>query len=303
MIPPNTSDFAMKCQPIVVFGVAGLVLTAAAGCNLTNFIGKEKATRTDNFTIPIPAAGKCVIRTVNGQIRCVVAEVSEISVEANVTARAATVEEAENRLEQITVERSENAGIAEIAVNVPRGVNGSASLTVTIPSQMNLDLHTSNGAIDVAGVTGAIAGVTSNGSIRIVDCVGSIDVKSSNGKVTLKGESLANVKAKTTNGTVQVDGNLSPGIHEIQTSNGSIKLALSGTPAIVTARTSNGSIKANGRKIKKGARTVLGIAEGAELASPGDAAELSLTTSNGSVTVTHSGPAQESPEEGEPAKT
>jgi hypothetical protein len=293
----------MDRKSIVIAGLVGLILTATQGCNLASLIGKEKATRTDHFTIPIPEAGKCVIRTQNGRIRCVADEVSEITIEAEITARAATVEEAENRLEQITIERTESEGVATIAANVPRGVNGSVSIIVRIPAETTLNLQTSNGEIDVTGVTGGITGVTSNGSVQIEDCVGDIDLKSSNGKLTIKGESLANVKARTSNGSVRVDGSLGLGNHEIQTSNGSIKVALVGTPVNVTARTSNGKMTANGRKIKKGEKTVLGVPDGAELSSAGDAAEISLTTSNGSITITHSGIVEESPAEVEPTQT
>ena len=90
----------MDRKSIVIAGLVGLILTAAPGCDLAGLIGREKATRTDHFTIPIPESGKCVIRTQNGHVRCVTADVSEITIQAEITARAATVEEAEDGRQQ-----------------------------------------------------------------------------------------------------------------------------------------------------------------------------------------------------------
>ena len=121
---------------------------------------------------------------------------------------------------------------------------------------------------------------------RIIDCAGAIDVLSSNGKLTLKGE-LESVKAKTSNGSVEIEGSLNPGDHEIRTSNGSIRASLTGNPVTVTASTSHGSITANGKKMKKGKTFTLGAPSEESATSVGDTAQVSLTTSNGSIKVSH----------------
>jgi len=267
---------------------AAAVMTLG-GCSIGNFLGKEKATKTSEFTVPLPELGKCLIRSQKGFIHCVTGEVTEIEVEAEITARAATVEQAETLLEQISIERTETDQGAEIVANIPRGVHGGVSFNVTVPIEMAMNLETSNGSIEVTGVNGNVRCDTSNGSVRVIDCRGPVDVKTSNGKIGLEGESLANIRARTSNGSVQLAGNLEPGSHEIQTSNGSIQVELSGTPVTVIATTSNGSITANGQKLKKGEAITLGPMSESEVASDASIAALSLRTSNGSIRILHSG--------------
>lgn len=293
----------MQRQSMVIAGLASLMVAAAGGCNVLGFIGQERAVRTESFTLPIPATGKCVVRTVNGQIRCVAAPVSEISVEAKVTARGKSVEQAERNLDQILLDGTEKDGVANVVAIVPRGTYGSVSITLTIPAEMMLELQSSNGGIDVSGVTGSVSGTTSNGGVHVTDCLGPINVRSSNGKLTVKGDVLVAVQGQTSNGTIEVDGVLAPGRHKLQTSNGSVNVSLRGHPVAFTATTSNGSIKANGAKVKKGQRMILGGTTAADLPLEGEAAELSISTSNGSVNVSHSGPAEEMPLELEASAT
>ncbi len=264
------------------------------GCSLGNFIGKEKATRTLEFTVPIPASGKCLIRSKNGNIRCVAGAVSEIEVKAEITARAMTVEQAEAQLEQISIDRTETEDAAEIVANVPRGVSGGVSFSVTVPFELALNLDSSNGTIEVTGVSGDVKCDTSNGNARVIDCIGTVDVKTSNGQIVLESESLANVRARTSNGNVQLKGRLVPGSHEVHTSNGSIQVELAGTPVTVTATTSNGSITADGQTLKKGEAVTLGLANDSADASDAAQATLSLHTSNGSIQILHRGAEQES---------
>lgn len=269
-------------------------LMTLGGCSIGGFIGKKRATKTSEFTVPIPESGKCLIRSENGAISVVAGAVSEIEVEAAITARAATVEQAEALLEQISIDRTETDDAAEIVANIPRGVLGGVSFNVTVPFEMALNLETTNGALEVTGVSGDVKCNTSNGTARVIDCIGTVDVKTSNGKVVLESESLANVRARTSNGSVQLKGNLVPGSHEIHTSNGSIQVELVGTPVTITATTSNGSMTADGQKLRKGEAVTLGLANDSGDSSDTAMAKLSLRTSNGSIKIVHSGAEEES---------
>ena len=290
-LPTVSPDFAMFHSHKSTFSLACVAaLMMLGGCSVLSFIAKEKATKTSDFTVPIPESGKCFIRSQNGSIRCVSGPVAEIEVKAEITARAATVEQAEALLDQISIDRTETDGAVEIVASVPRGVSGSVSFQVIVPHQTDLDLETSNGTIEVTGVAGHVTCKTSNGTASVIDGAGSVDVKTSNGKIVLESESLANVKARTSNGSVQLKGDLLPGAHEIHTSNGSIRVELYGTPVTVTATTSNGSITADGQKLKKGQPVTLG---GVNESTDPAIAQLSLRTSNGSIKIVHQGASEE----------
>ncbi len=280
---PSSISCVRNAAPIAL----ATAILALPGCSIANLIGIEAATKRSEFTVPIPTSNQCQIRSENGSIHCVAAAVSEIGVEAVLTARAATVEQAESGLEQITVERSESEGVAVISARIPRGVRGGVSFILTVPIEMSLDLTTTNGAIDVTGVSGNVTAVTSNGEARVIDCDGDLDVRTSNGKITIEGELLADVKARTSNGTVRLKGSLLPGAHEIQTSNGSIHADLFGVPVTVTATTSNGQVTADGHKIKHGQAVTLGIPDSSGDSLEAAMAKLSLRTSNGSIQVSH----------------
>jgi DUF4097 and DUF4098 domain-containing protein YvlB len=276
--------FGFGSVPVISLVTLGIM--SFSGCNFAML--QSKASRSSSFTVAAPIGNQCRVKAYNGSIRCVAADVSEIMVEAEITARASTQEAAEERLEQITIDVSETDGVAEIAAVIPRGSHGSVSMTLTVPYSTSMDLETSNGSIKADGLVGALKGKTSNGSVDVKDCEGSISLQTSNGKLTIDGGMLSEVDARTSNGSVRINGALAPGNHKVRTSNGSITLDTHSAPLLMTATTSNGSITANGGKVKKGETILLGLPAGVELASESDAANLTLRTSNGSVRVTHS---------------
>ena len=275
----------MRSNSLALTGLIATVFASSLGCTIVEMVQSEKATRSTEFTVPIPESRLCEIRTENGKIQCIAGDVTEIQVDAQITANASTIEKAEELVESITVDRSEEDGVAKIIANIPRGVSGSVSLTVILPSDMQLKLRSSNGAIEVVGVTDNTAARTSNGSIHLEECAGEIEAKSSNGKITIDGSSLKKVNAATSNGSVHIKGFLSSGNHVVRTSNGSIHVDAFGPPVQIRAKTSMGKIRANGRKVKRGQTVTLGI--NADDESDESIAHLSLDTSNGSITVTH----------------
>ncbi|MGB7326674.1 MAG: hypothetical protein WBD31_17490 [Rubripirellula sp.] len=240
----------------------------------------KSASRKENLSVPVPASGKCLIRAVNGSIRCVGGDVDEIQVEATYTARGHSIEEARENVEQIRIDHVDNQGTAEIRAVVPNGIQGGVTMLVTMPPALSLDLQTKNGVIGVENIQGDVLAQTSNGGVGIVNVAGTIEAKSSNGKIVIEGDLLTRVNAITSNGAVTLAGQLAPGDHSIQTSNGTVEVDLRGGSADVTARTSNGKIYANGKVVKADSPFRLGDRN----AEP--AARMSIKTSNGSVRTT-----------------
>lgn len=193
--------------------LAAAVLLSATGCELLTSGGKAKAVRTQTLTMPIPASGNLSVQNRNGDIKCVAAEVDEISVEAKITVYGPTIEDAEADLELVEVLADES----DLTVAYPRGVSGVTSLTITLPRELALKLTSSNGAIDVTGVVGGVDAKSSNGAIRIVEAAGDVTVDSSNGGVAIGGQDLSNLSIKTSNGAIGLSGSLVPGDHSVST--------------------------------------------------------------------------------------
>jgi len=126
-------------------------------------------------------------------------------------------------------------------------VEGDGWLRIHVPRQSSLDIVTSNGEINVAGVAGPMMLTTSNGSIVVLDGgTGGIRAHTSNGRIEIGVTRGVNgsISARTTNarihsdlklarehsGTTFLEGRMGAGgpAIDLQTSNGPIYLKHAG---------------------------------------------------------------------------
>jgi hypothetical protein len=115
----------------------------------------------------------------------------------------------------------------------------SISFKITVPRQVNSNLHTSGGSIRINDVSGSHDFRTSGGSLSVENASGSIAGKTSGGSITVTG-SRDNIDLKTSGGSITAK-DCSGAIH-LKTSGGSIRMSnLSGN---IDAATSGGSITA-----------------------------------------------------------
>ncbi len=102
-------------------------------------------------------------------------------------------------------------------------------LTIEVPQQAALDLHSGNGSVVLSGVQGDIAMNTGNGSVSISDAGGQIKLHSGNGSVS--GENLTgSLNASTGNGSMHVAGRFNR--LDAHTGNGSLNLEAGGPDAL-----------------------------------------------------------------------
>ncbi len=161
--------------------------------------------------------------------------------------------------------------------------NRRLSIEVRMPKNADLQLETSNGAVDVSSLNGNISIHTSNGRIRAEQLSGMIDVGSSNAEITL--DSLTGtVKVRTSNGAISathLDGKC-----ELSTSNSWIQatgrfesLDITSNNGGVVARAESGSRMSAGWNIRT-------TNAGVDLSLPTDLkANLDAGTSNGGVAL------------------
>lgn len=123
--------------------------------------------------------------------------------------------------------------------------NRGVEYELRVPQGSTLELHTSNGQIDVSNVDGSLTLDSSNGQIVTNQTRGSVQAHTSNGAVTCR-EATGPVDLESSNGAISVDyiGSLAPDAAiACETSNGRIDLRLPSTTAFsLDARTSNGRI-------------------------------------------------------------
>lgn len=186
-----------------------------------------RALSTSAGTVPFSVSGMA-----NGSISVEGWEGSEVRVTARVIARNAGSARAAADLARSVEVRAASGGVE---VEGPRGgilnrSSWSVDLRIQVPSGTDLDLRTSNGAIRVTGVGGAVSARTTNGALNLDGVRGSVDARSTNGAVTV-------VLAGGGTGSRSVD---------LQTTNGSIDLRLpASVGARVQARTTNGRISSD----------------------------------------------------------
>ena len=128
-------------------------------------------------------------QTHNGSIKVHGQDTSECIITATVTGRASSDEKAEEIVEQTKLRIDQSESGLVFVVNRPLNLNNcsvSVSLEVTLPKEINLDLISHNGKIEIENITGNTNAATHNGKVSVTNVSGMIVLKSHNGKVEAK---------------------------------------------------------------------------------------------------------------------
>ncbi|MCH8271556.1 MAG: DUF4097 family beta strand repeat protein [Planctomycetes bacterium] len=282
--------------------VSSLLITAivtAIGCS-----GWQPARfqTTRQATIRAMAESAVDVQTANGSVQLTQTEQPDVVVDA--VLKMVSQERAD--LVEISAEYQPDGTLA-VRVLWPDGVRQpkeSCSFVITLPDAVGVRVRTSNGSIELTGLSGTADLHTSNGAVKVYDfagdvlartsngrvvverAAGTIDVRTSNGRVTVV-EAHKAVIVRTSNGRVRVgladDG---AGPVTIDTSNGSVEFdAGPGFVGRLTASTSNGSVHVDG----SGLGDLTTRRRSASFAVGDSDAESRIKTSNGSITIRVSG--------------
>ena len=178
-------------------------------------------------------------------------------------------DQAQKRLSKINWEFSQSGNTLKLKLN---GAGGGSHLTeLTVPATWNLNIDTGNGRIIIPHGFRDIHAESSNGSILITGG-DTVTADTSNGTIDYNGSS-PNFDLDSSNGKikVQLNGNWN-GKGKVHSSNGSLSVISSGIiDAHINSSTGNGKSYFYGPKLPKDS----------------DSGQLSLTTSNGSISITH----------------
>ncbi len=255
----------MKPVPILI--AMFIFSLTPAGCGAGKSVEEEVVERSVEFT----PGGRVTIVNVNGDITIGSWDGHEVKMKAVKRARAESEEEARLLLEKTTVQFDRTEAGIDIRTDAlkkqGRNRNVSVAYTVTVPREIDVELKTVNGRVDVDDVSGAVEAKTSNGRIDLKRITGSIQAKTTNGKIGLL-EVLGPINAKTANGSIKAEvGGSGEQQHEIRaaTTNGGIEVTLpKGLKANLKASTVNGKINTDFPVTVKGliSKSVDGVING-----------------------------------------
>ena len=252
-----------------------------------------------SMIVPHIAGSAIGIETVNGSIKAIAANRSDVSIQVDLSgndlSRLLMAQVHAERLDDNSLsiwiqwpgdKRQRNEG-ASIAVELPDAAsiqaNSSNGGITIVGLSGHAQLHTSNGSIKIDQHDGTVFAETSNGSLQAEHVSGEIEMYSSNGKVIIT-DAFGPIRAETSNGNIYVstmDGNEGP--IRLRTSNGRADLDLGdGFIGILKCQASNGKVHAIGI----GGADMIESGKGKlELHFEGSTEVSAVKTSNGSVRV------------------
>jgi DUF4097 and DUF4098 domain-containing protein YvlB len=189
-----------------------------------------------------PKMPHMTIHNANGRTRVIGQERDNIEIFVEKRARGATVEVANELLDEIEVLCDELTGGLEVEVNAPSSWkrHGSANLLVHVPRDLGVAVIAANGRVGMEGLRSSAHARSSNGPVTISDIIGDVEVFTSNAKVSCS-VTCGRLKARSSNSKILVEQH--SGSLDASTSNGVIHAVLSeiGSGGVVLA-TSNGRI-------------------------------------------------------------
>lgn len=216
--------------------IAAPIAATLAGCGMSWMDAPYKETRR---TEAAHVAGAGIeVKTANGGVTVRRVDGEVVTIEAALRART------QERLEAATIvaERRPDQTLF-VTVKWPddkRLDSEGCTFDIAAPGAFGVTIDTSNGAIRIAGLTGAAHLDTSNGSISVDGHDGAVKADTSNGRITLS-DVTGDAHVDTSNGGIVID-NLH-GVLVADTSNGPVKASLADDArGPVTVSTSNGGV-------------------------------------------------------------
>jgi putative adhesin len=234
--------------------LAALVaLGLVAGCGSS--FGSPQATGEVTRDATADAVGVASLSLVTDNAAVTVESWPQAQVDAHVRLKATGTSDADvqQRLAATSLALRREGSALRVDVTMPPERVTAQEFTLRLPAALALDLRTSNGAISVSGVTGAVQLHTTNGAIDVRGTTGAMDLHSTNGAITLA-DVASRSTLETTNGSINVRLAAGAGADlDLETRNGSItapgaaggrqvKIAVGSGGPPVTARTTNGGI-------------------------------------------------------------
>lgn len=136
----------------------------------------------------VEARPKLTAQTALGTIKVVGADVEVIEVRMNAEAKAQTAQRAQEILERITLDITVDHLESRLVVRFPKlalDETASADLILTVPRELELELITDLGDVEVTSVQGDLTARTALGTIRVREFQGNANLETSLGDIVI----------------------------------------------------------------------------------------------------------------------
>ena len=197
----------------------------------------------------LDGAGISVVsaETKNGVITLEDSDQDKVIVRAFIRVRARNKADAEKFAKKVQVHVERRGNEIKIYKNHPKspwGIGVSVNYEIQCPSAVSVNLHSTNGKIEINGVEGAVDAVTTNGGIQMHGGAGRIHAVTTNGNIQASVSRLTDEgKFVSTNGSLTLTIRQGVAPVSASTTNGSINLKLPGDfSGHLDAKTSNGQV-------------------------------------------------------------
>ena len=285
--------------------VAGLAfaVTGAAGC--TSGASASQLRQATEKVFPFQPGGELTISSQNGRVTVEAWNRPEARIQITREVRSCKRSDAAQLMKELRADvtlgngrisiesrypkHRENLGIFEILGQRVSSLN--IHYYVQVPAQTDIRLDTSNGEVQVRGITGEVIAKTVNGGVDVLSLTGPVRVSTTNGGIRLMGID-GSARAGTTNGTVTAEMRRvsQDGRVDLSTTNGDVTIMLPpDLKASLDAVTTNGRVSVGYPLVRGEGSTGHKSVQGA---IGGGGVPLVLRTTNGNITIRKIGPGQ-----------
>ncbi len=244
--------------------ILGLLSMLIAGCGRS--VPQVEAIEERSQTFAVLDYLTLTVETTNGKVEIWGVEgLEEVQATAILHAWGETQEQAQERLEKLTIEMSQEADLVSLQfrststyrawgkspqVDFEIAIPAAADITVSVNNGSitvadvigTIDIESENGSIDATNVKGAVTGETANGSIDVTLAQAHLDLETDNGSITVS-QSQCALDAETDNGDIHFSGQLVGPQHRVKSANGSVMAEIPADSELaIEASVGNGSI-------------------------------------------------------------
>jgi len=208
---------------------------AAAGWGAFSMVGQFAQTSEHQAASYDWNGGEISLQTSSGYVHVVVGTGTQVGVSYS----------EHYQLKKPTVTATTSADGVQLNAKCPGGIFGNnceINYTLTVPASAHLVLHSGDGHISIADVTGALSLDTGDGGITLDNVSGDIAAHTGNGGIGATRLRSTSVQAATGDGGIDLDWLVTPKNVTVRTGNGGIKLDVpqGSGPYAVSASTGNG---------------------------------------------------------------
>ncbi len=166
------------------------------GCSM----GSEKFERTEEHTIPAQGIEAIDVDTLFGSVTVTGAETDDCRVEAKLTARAPSEEEAIQIAEQTKIVIEPDGATLKIFVEHPHLKNNRSvgvSFDIAMPKSVAAEVRSSFGSVTISDIEANVKADTSFASVNCSNVTGEVDLKTSYGSINCENIESGLVRAHT----------------------------------------------------------------------------------------------------------